>query len=37
MLAVRIEPDGCVFWNFMQREDRKMNKLREGELIYFRK
>jgi phage-Barnase-EndoU-ColicinE5/D-RelE like nuclease2 len=34
MIVVKIEPNGCLFWNYMQREGRKMNKLREGELVY---
>lgn len=35
-VTVKIDPDGDIFWNFMQRDDRKMNKLREGELLHFR-
>ena len=34
VIMITIEPDGNLFWNFMQRESRKMNKQREGELIY---
>jgi hypothetical protein len=33
-VTVRIDLDGNMFWNFMQRESRRMNNLRQGELIY---
>lgn len=35
-VSVRVDEHGNVFWNFMQRNGRKMNGLREGELLHFR-
>jgi len=35
-VSVRIDESGNLFWNFMQRDRRRMNGLREGELLYFR-
>ena len=37
VVMVRVEPNGNIMWKFMQREARRMNKLRLGELIYYRK
>lgn len=34
LVIVRVEPDGSIFWNMMQRERRKMNELRMGERLY---
>lgn len=35
-VSVRTDDAGNLFWNFMQRDRRRMNGLREGELLYFR-
>ncbi len=37
LVVVRVEPDGSIFWNMMQRERRKLNDLREGKLLYEEK
>lgn len=34
LVIVRVEPDGSIFWNMMQRERRKLNDLREGDRIF---
>ena len=34
MVIVRVEPDGSIFWNMMQRERKKMNDMRVGERIF---
>jgi hypothetical protein len=34
LVIVRVEPDGSIFWNMMQRERKKMNELRVGNRIY---
>ena len=34
LVMVRVEPDGSVFWNMMQRDRKAMNTLRMGKLIY---
>lgn len=34
LVMVKINPDGGVFWNFMQRDRKGMNTLRIGELVY---
>ena len=33
LVVVRVNRDGSLFWNFMQRADKKMDKLREGVLV----
>ena len=33
LVMVKIEPDGSVFWNMMQRDRKSMNKLRIGKLL----
>jgi hypothetical protein len=33
LVIVRVEPDGSIFWNMMQRERKKMNDLRMGERL----
>ena len=33
LVMVRVEPDGSIFWNMMQRDRKKMNDLRVGQLI----
>lgn len=35
-VTVRTDPGGNMFWNFMQRDARRMNNLRQGELIHSR-
>lgn len=35
-VSVRIDEAGNLFWNFMQRDGRRMNGLREGELLHCR-
>lgn len=37
LVVVRVNRDGSLFWNFMQRVDKKMDKLREGVLVLKRK
>lgn len=37
LVVVRVNRDGSLFWNFMQRTDKKMDKLREGVLVLKRK
>lgn len=34
LVVVRVEPDGSIFWNMMQRERKKLNDLRVGERIF---
>lgn len=34
LVMVKINPDGGVFWNFMQRDRKGMNTLRIGDLVY---
>lgn len=34
LVVVRVEPDGSIFWNMMQRERKKMNDLRVGERLF---
>lgn len=34
MVIVRVEPDGGIFWNMMQRDRKKMNDMRVGERIF---
>ncbi len=34
LVIVRVDPDGSVFWNMMQRDRKSMNLLRTGKLIY---
>lgn len=34
LVMVRVDPDGSVFWNMMQRDRKTMNALRMGTLIY---
>lgn len=36
LVMVRVEPDGSVFWNMMQRDRKGMNALRLGALLYPR-
>ena len=37
LVVVRINRDGSLVWNIMQREDKKMDKHREGMLVYKKK
>lgn len=37
LVVVRINRDGSLFWNFMHREDKKIDKLREGWLVWQKK
>jgi SPP1 gp7 family putative phage head morphogenesis protein len=37
LVIVRVEPDGSIFWNMLQRERKKLNDLREGKLLYEEK
>ena len=37
LVIVRVEPDGSIFWNMMQRERKGMNALRQGKLLYEEK
>lgn len=37
LVVVRVEPDGSIFWNMLQRERKKMNELRVGNRIYEEK
>ena len=37
LIVVRINRDGSLVWNIMQREDKKMDKHREGMLVYKKK
>lgn len=37
LVVVRINRDGSLVWNIMQREDKKMDKHREGILVYKKK
>ena len=34
LVMVRVDPDGSVFWNMMQRDRKRMNALRMGRLAY---
>ena len=34
LVVVRVEPNGSIFWNMMQRERKKMNDLRVGERLF---
>ncbi|MES2948635.1 MAG: PBECR2 nuclease fold domain-containing protein [Pseudomonadota bacterium] len=34
MVIVRVEPDGSIFWNMMQRDRKKMNDMRVGERVF---
>ncbi len=34
LVMVKVEPDGSVFWNMMQRDRKGMNAFRTGELIF---
>jgi SPP1 gp7 family putative phage head morphogenesis protein len=34
LVIVRVEPDGSIFWNMMQRDRKKMNDLRVGDRIF---
>jgi hypothetical protein len=34
LVVVRVEPDGSIFWNMMQRERKKMNDLRVGKRVF---
>lgn len=34
LVVVRVEPDGSIFWNMMQRDRKKLNDQRVGERIY---
>lgn len=34
LVIVRLDPDGSIFWNMMQRERKKMNEMRVGERIW---
>ena len=34
LVMVKVEPDGSVFWNMMQRDRKGMNALRTGELVF---
>ncbi len=36
MVVVRIAEDGRLFWNFMNADEKRMNKQREGRLLYWR-
>ncbi|MBN8765984.1 MAG: hypothetical protein J0I76_06630 [Thiobacillus sp.] len=36
MVAVRIDRDGRLFWNYMHAIDKKMNGHGVGELVYAR-
>ena len=35
IVIVRVEPDGSIFWNMMQRDRKKMNDLRVGDRIFY--
>lgn len=35
LVLVKVEPDGSVFWNMMQRDRKGMNALRIGDLVYW--
>lgn len=37
LVVVDQRADGSLFWNFMQRNDKDMNKARVGELLHWRK
>lgn len=37
LVVIRINADGSLFWNFMHREDKKIDKLREGWLVWQKK
>lgn len=34
LVMVKVEPDGGVFWNMMQRDRKGMNALRIGDRLY---
>lgn len=34
LVMVKVEPDGGIFWNMMQRDRKRMNSLRIGERVY---
>lgn len=34
LVIVRVEPDGSIFWNMMQRDRKRMNDLRVGERVF---
>jgi hypothetical protein len=37
LVVVRLDPDGAIFWNMMQRDRKKMNDLRVGEKVWGEK
>ena len=34
LVIVRVEPDGSIFWNMMQRDRKRMNDMRVGERLF---